>query len=137
MIENKKPNKGIAVDAWCEGNPGKGGYKAVNIETNEILFVRDLEYTTNNIAEFMAIVHSMKWCKDRNIQTTIWSDSMTGLAWVKHKKTKTNIDWSKNPELKKKVIFCENYLISNNVMETKKWETKLWGEIPADFGQKK
>ena len=39
----------IAVDGWCKGNPGKGGYKAIDIDTKDILFQRDTNLISRTI----------------------------------------------------------------------------------------
>lgn len=131
-----KPKNGIAVDAWCQGNPGKGGYKAVDIKTKEILFEWSCKYTTNNLVEFIAICHAMMWRDKHRPNEPIWSDSMTAMAWVKHKATKTKIDFTKAPDLKIRHDRCLEYLSNKDANRIHKWATKQWGEIPADFGRK-
>ena len=131
----RKPNKGIAVDGWCSGNPGKGGYKAVDISTGKKLFEWSCDYTTNNLVEFIAIVHAMMWCEKYRPNEIIWTDSMTAISWVSNKKARTKIDFTKASDIQKRVEVCNTYLKQKS-HPLKKWMTKEWGEIPADFGRK-
>jgi ribonuclease HI len=128
----------IAVDGWCKGNPGKGGYKAINIDTKEIIFERDTNLTTNNIAEFIGLVHTMMWVKNKGVDATIYCDSVTALAWVRNKKIKTSLNLDKNPKIKDAIDIAINFLSDNDFNDFKilKWNTKEWGENPADFGHK-
>ena len=67
-----------------------------------------------------------------------YSDSITAISWVILKICQSNL----KPEQNNKEVFilierAINWLKSNSY-ETQilKWETKKWGEIPADFGRK-
>lgn len=131
-----KPKTGIAVDAWCQDNPGRGGYRGLDLRTGQVLFQWSCQYTTNNLVEFIAIVHAMKWRDKYRPNEKIWSDSMTALAWVKNKATKTKIDFTKAPDLKDRHDKCLKYLSKESRNHIHKWNTKSWGEIPADFGRK-
>ena len=60
------------------------------------------------------------------------------MGWVKKKKCNTKLKkTSKNARIFELVTRAEHWL-KNNTYNTKvvKWETKAWGEIPADFGRK-
>ncbi len=131
----KKPKRGIAVDAWCQNNPGKGGWRGVDLETGKVLFEAKCDMTTNNIGEFLAIIHAILWKTKNGDVRTIYTDSMTALSWVKHKKCKTKLDMSALPKLSRSIKRGEALLSSQDV-NIEKWLTKLWGEIPADFGRK-
>jgi len=128
---SNKPVKGICVDGGTEGNPGPCFYRGVDIETNTVLFEKHLGEGTNNIAEFLAIVHAIHYCEKNNIEPNIWSDSKTAIAWVRNKKANTTIDGPITNRLTKACEYLKNKDIVIN-----KWKTKHWGEIPADFGRK-
>lgn len=127
-----KPTKGICVDAGTIGNPGICFYRGLDLETGKLLFEANIGMGTNNIAEFLACVHAIHYVKSNNIKLDIYSDSLTAIAWVKHKKVKTTF---KGDILKRLLKACD-YLIENNTIQIKKWETTIWGEIPADYGRK-
>ena len=126
-----KPKRGICVDGGTEGNPGPCFYRAVDIETNKVLFKKHLGEGTNNIAEFLAIVHAIHYCEKHNLEVNIWSDSITAITWIKNKKVNTSI---KGPIIDRLNKACE--YIKNKDILINKWKTKHWGEIPADFGRK-
>ena len=129
----------LSVDAACSGNPGKMEYRGVWTATGEELFrMGPFEGATNNIGEFLAIVHGLAWLKKQNLAMPIYSDSMTAQAWIRQKKCKSKLEpTAKNAAVFELVARAEKWLFENK-FETKilKWQTDLWGEIPADFGRK-
>ncbi len=129
----------ICVDAACSGNPGLMEYRGVDTKSGKEIF-RKGPYpdATNNIGEFLALVHGLAFLKNRNINCPIYSDSMTALSWVKKKKAKTKLELtSKNSNIFELIQRAEYWLINNEIEVTLlKWPTELWGEIPADFGRK-
>lgn len=93
---------------------------------------------TNNIVEFLGIVHALRYCTENELDLPIYTDSQTAISWVKAKNART-----KQPRnatnlelfllLDKAVLWLKSNEYSNPIL---KWETKVWGEIPADFGRK-
>ena len=128
----------LAVDAACSGNPGMMEYRGVYIATGEEVFHFGPMFGTNNIGEFLAIVHGLALLKQKGIDIPIYSDSYNALLWVKGKKCKTKLPRdSKSEELFGYVDRAEKWLKGNSYTTTLiKWETDKWGEIPADFGRK-
>lgn len=129
----------ISVDAASSGNPGKMEYRGVDTQTEKQLFHQGpFHEGTNNIGEFLALVHGLAYLKKSKSDRKIYSDSKIAMGWVKKKKCNTKLKkTSKNRDLFDLIIRAETWL-SNNSYSTKilKWETKVWGEIPADFGRK-
>ncbi len=129
----------IAVDGAWNITTGVVEYQAVCLDTYETLFHKGpFEDGTNNIVEFLAIVHALALCKQHSWTVPIYSDSKIALGWVKDKKAKTNHPPSeKNKKLFEMLARAEKWL-ENNTYENPliKWETKAWGENPADFGRK-
>lgn len=128
----------MAVDAACSGNPGMMEYRGVYVGTGEEIFHFGPIYGTNNIGEFLAIVHGLALLKQRGIEIPIYSDSYNALLWVKAKKCRTKLPRdSKSEELYAYVDRAEKWLKENSyTTRLIKWETDKWGEIPADFGRK-
>lgn len=130
----------ICVDAACSGNPGDMEYRGVVTTTGRELFkVGPFPEGTNNIGEFLAIVHALALLKKAGKpKTCIYTDSQTAMAWIRDKKLKSTLQ----PTSRNKPIFelVERALIwlRQNTYENKiiKWDTARWGEIPADFGRK-
>jgi len=129
----------ISVDAASSGNPGKMEYRGVDTQTHKELFRQGpFEQGTNNIGEFLAIVHGLAYLKQRSSDRIIYSDSRTALSWVKKKRCNTKLKrQKKNSALFELVDRAVHWLETNDYDTTLvKWETKAWGEIPADFGRK-
>ncbi len=129
----------IAVDAACSGNPGKMEYKGVYVKTGEVLFQQGpFGEGTNNVGEFLAIVHGLAFLKQRGSELPLYTDSRTAMAWIKAKKTKTLLEeTSANKPIFELLKRAENWLATQSyTTQILKWETEVWGEIPADFGRK-
>ena len=129
----------ISVDAASSGNPGKMEYRGVDTQTYQQLFHQGpFLQGTNNVGEFLALVHGLAYLKQIKSDRDIYSDSKIAIGWVKRKKCNTKLKrTAKNKRLFELIVRAENWL-KNNQYSTKimKWETKAWGEIPADFGRK-
>jgi ribonuclease HI len=128
----------LAVDAACSGNPGMMEYRGVYIATGEEVFHFGPMFGTNNIGEFLAIVHGLALLKQKNLDLPIYSDSYNALLWVKGKKCKTKLPRNEKSEQLFGYIDRAEKWLKENSYSTKliKWETDKWGEIPADFGRK-
>jgi ribonuclease HI len=129
----------ISVDAASSGNPGIMEYRGVDTKTKKQLFIQGpFQEGTNNIGEFLAIVHGLALLKKNNSDKLIYTDSKTAISWVKKKTCNTKLERStKNETLFELVDRALNWLKTNTYTTViVKWETKAWGEIPADFGRK-
>ncbi len=134
------PNfESLSVDAACSGNPGVMEYRGVYSKTAEEIFRQGpFKEGTNNIGEFLALVHGLAFLKQKNSPLPIYTDSKTALAWVRNKKANTLlVKNNDNALLFDLVTRAENWLKENKyTTKILKWETVVWGEIPADFGRK-
>jgi ribonuclease HI len=130
----------ICVDAACDGSPGKVEYRGVLTETGKQIFhAGPFADGTNNIGEFLAIVHALTWMVKQNVQLPVYSDSENGIAWVNTGQCRTKLKRSsKNVLLFALIRSAENWLAENELLDNEvlKWDTELWGENPADFGRK-
>ena len=109
------------------------------LKTKKQLFIQGpFEEGTNNIGEFLALVHGLAFLKQKKSARILYTDSRTALSWVKKKKCNTKLQRSsKNESLFVLVDRAVDWLDKNSYTSTiVKWETKAWGEIPADFGRK-
>lgn len=128
----------IAVDGACN-NKGDAEYQGVYTDTETLLFREGpFKGGSNNIMEFLALVHALAYCKKHKLNLPIYSDSRIAINWVQKKYINTSI--KKTNENKKVFELIHRALkwIKTNSYQNKilKWETKAWGEIPADFGRK-
>lgn len=135
-----KPNlRSICVDAAVSGNPGKMEYRGVDTETKKQLFRQGpFDEGTNNIGEFLAIVHGLAYLKKHNSDRILYTDSRTAMGWVRKGHCNTKLKPSEaNEKLFEMIDRAETWLASESYKTViVKWETKAWGEIPADFGRK-
>ena len=130
----------LTVDAACSGNPGKMEYRGVlNHNKQEVFKMGPFKNGTNNIGEFLALVHGISLLKKKGLHSLpIYSDSKIAMSWIKKKTCRTNITFDvSNSDLLTLIHRAEKWLKENSFSNPiLKWETKAWGEIPADFGRK-
>lgn len=128
----------IAVDAACSGNPGKMEYRGVHVASGQEIFHFGPIFGTNNIGEFLAIVHALALSVQKGWNMPVYSDSVNAQLWVKHKKCKTKLERNEKSQKVFEMIDRAEKWLANNKYNIKilKWETDKWGEIPADFGRK-
>ncbi len=129
----------ISVDAACSGNPGIMEYQGVDTLSKRRIFHQGpFPEATVNIGEFLAIVHALAMLKKIRSNMPIYSDSNTAIAWLKKKKVNTKLEENeKNKEVMEMLYRAEKWVQENEFSnEIIKWPTRVWGEIPADFGRK-
>lgn len=130
----------ISVDAACSGNPGIMEYRGVETFSQMELFkIGPYNGGTNNLGEFLALVHGLAHLhKLGDEKTLIYSDSRTAMAWVRNVKVKTTLKRKASNKVLFEHVDRAIHWLKNQKYKTKivKWDTKRWGEIPADFGRK-
>ncbi len=130
----------VAVDAACSRNPGPVEYRCVDVMTGAELFhIGPLEDGTNNIGEFLALVHALAHFEKVGMpEVTIYSDSRTAMAWVRNRHARTKLQPTPaNATIRMLLERAENWLATHTPRNpVLKWDTEHWGEIPADFGRK-
>lgn len=129
----------ICVDGAHSFSTHLSEYQGVYTKTGERIFYQGpFKYGSNNLMEFLAIVHALALCKQKGWNVPIYSDSKTAINWVKEKEVNTNIARSQeNEEIFDLVARALEWLNQNTYEnEILKWDTKSWGENPADFGRK-
>jgi ribonuclease HI len=129
----------ISVDVGCSGNPGIVEYKGVDTRTGEIIFYQGpIAKGTNNLGEFLAIVHALAYLKKLGSNKTIYTDSITALSWLRKKEVSTNLVRDASTEeiwtlVDRALKWIKSNTYTNRIV---KWDTRKWGEIKADFGRK-
>lgn len=129
----------ISVDVGTRGNPGPIEYQGVDTRTGEVLFAKGpIPNGTNNVGEFLAIVHSLVYLKQLGSNKTIYSDSRTAMKWVREKKVATTLVRNESTKeiwnlVDRALRWLHMNSYTNKIM---KWDTEYWGEIKADYGRK-
>ena len=133
-IGTPDPNS-ISVDAACNAKTGDCEYRGVITDSGTELFrVGPYPHGSNNIGEFLAIVHALAYLKKNRSDLMIYTDSRIAMRWVDIKKARPKNAGTKSKSL---IARAEQWLKENEYKNPIiKWETKVWGEIPADFGRK-
>ena len=128
----------LAVDAACSGNPGPMEYRGVYLLTGQQIFHFGPVYGTNNVGEFLAIVHGLALLKKKGIKMPVYSDSRLAMGWIKQKRCRTKLErTARTEELFQLIERAERWLRDNQWdVPLLKWQTDRWGEVPADFGRK-
>lgn len=128
----------LAVDAACAGNPGPMEYRGVHLASGKEIFHFGPIYGTNNIGEFLAIVHALALLERSGRKIPLYSDSATAISWIRHKQCRTRLSKTAQTSavyemIKRAEDWLKSRRITNPIL---KWDTEDWGEIPADFGRK-
>jgi len=128
----------ISVDAACSGNPGAMEYQGVHTQDKTQLFHQQFPLGTNNIGEFLAIVHALALLQQQGLDKPVYTDSRIAMGWVRRKKCKTTLPRNARTQRLYQLIDRAEAWLKNNTYDTPilKWDTERWGEIPADFGRK-
>ncbi|NNC83499.1 MAG: ribonuclease H [Flavobacteriales bacterium] len=125
----------ISVDAASNAQTGVFEYRGVITDSaTEIFRVGPFQAGSNNIGEFLAIVHALAYLKKNRSSLPIYSDSRIAMGWVKKGKAAPK---KAGPKARSLIQRAEKWLKDNSYDNPIwKWHTKVWGEIPADFGRK-
>jgi ribonuclease HI len=130
--------KTLSVDAGYSSKSGVMDYRGVWTDTGEVYFEKSFNVGTNNLGEFLAVVHALSLMKKDNILFDIYTDSVTAMAWVRNKKVNTKLEEDGSTyELWNVIRRAESWLKENDYKsQIMKWKTSDWGEIKADFNRK-
>jgi len=130
----------LSVDAACSGSPGIMEYRGVWTKSAEHVFHQGpFPLGTNNVGEFLALIHGLAYLqKIGENSMPIYTDSRTAMSWLRNKKVKTTLVHNEKTKqlhelVRRGLNWLDNNTYNNPVI---KWETEVWGEIPADFGRK-
>ena len=140
QVESPPALPSLCVDAACSGSPGKLEYRGVDTQSGKEIFrVGPFADGTNNVGEFLAVVHALTWLMKHRREMPVYSDSENAISWVFTGECKTKLKHTgRNAALFAMIHSAENWLAENELMDESvlKWDTAEWGENPADFGRK-
>lgn len=131
----------LTVDGASSGNPGWCEYRGVWLDSHEVAFASEPFWGTNNIAEFLALVHGLAQMLQSTERYPIYSDSRTAISWVRRCECRSahrSACLARDPL--RRIQRAEAWLAGQNIKALipyiRKWDTEAWGEIPADYGRK-
>ncbi len=132
------PPEALTVDAACSGNPGPMEYRGVELGSGRELFRLGPMHGTNNLGEFLAIVHGLAWLVRAERPGPLFSDSRVAMGWVGRIRVgSTLVREPRTDEVWRLVDRALRWLRNTpQYPRVLKWPTRRWGEIPADFGRK-
>lgn len=129
----------ISVDVGTHGNPGPIEYQGVDTRTGKVIFsYGPIQKGTNNLGEFLAIVHALAYLHEKGSNKTIYTDSRIAIKWVREKKVSTTLVKDASTKevwelVDRAMDWLRHHTYENKIL---KWDTKSWGEIKADYGRK-
>lgn len=119
---------------------GVAEYRGMDLKNNTLLFQGGpYPHATNNIVEFLAIVHALAYCEKHGLANMpVYSDSQTAILWVQKGRANTRkADPDGASPVHALIRRAEQWLASHSWRNPLlKWDSARWGEIPADFGRK-
>lgn len=113
-------------------------YQGVLYPSRQVAFrVGPYQQGTNYLAEFLALVHALAYCKQQNLALPIYSESQPALDWVRQGAVHTSYQCTlDNQQLFALVDRAEAWLKANTYPnQLLRWYSRQWGENPADFGR--
>lgn len=132
----------LCVDAACDARRWIMEYRAVRLDTGEEVFAEGpFERANANFGEFLAIVDALRRVADGTAPPTIYSDSLTARAWVRKRALNSGFlrEGKAGPEVSARLEDALAWLKArpaDTKDDIRVWETRRWGEIPADYGRK-
>ncbi len=131
-VTDKRPSEGICSDAGTHGNPGPCEFQVTDLR-GKLLLHRHLGVHSNNYAELAGIEGMIQVAIERG-ETLLWTDSKIAMIWIRSQRLGESVH---EPEQIMALIRRINELLrAHPQIKLHKWETRAWGQIPADFGRK-
>lgn len=134
MMSVLRPFEGIATDGAHSMKEGCTRYRGVDLKTGKEIFYEDLGNKTVNMGEFLGVVTAIKYIREHDYTPrVVYTDSITAITWCRNKKTNSK---KKSADMLRAEVFLRAFASEIENIEIVHWNTNLWGEIPADFGNK-
>lgn len=131
----KRPVSGIATDGAHSAKERLTRFRAVDLFSGKELLCESVGNWTNNIGEFLGIIAAVKYILEHpEAPKIIYSDSITAVTWYQSRRTASSRHC---PALLKAEIFLKAMEERLKDIRVEHWDNRRWGEIPADFGNKK
>lgn len=132
-VPNEIPTEGICSDGACSGNPGPSEYQVTDLAGNRIIH-KKLGIRSNNFAEIAGIGAMVKYAIASKETNLLWTDSKIALGWILTQRIGQTVH--DRSLIVKMAHIIHELLKEHPELVLKKWKTRSWGQIPADFGRK-
>lgn len=127
-----RPTAGIAVDGAHSVKRGLTRYRAVDLATGAVLFEQAVGNRTANVGEFLGVVAAARYILDQGFTpAVIYTDSTTALSWYRSGRAATR---RRCAAVLRAEVFLRVMAAPLAAVRVCHWDTRRWGEIPADFG---
>ncbi len=126
------PTIGICSDAGTKGNPGPCEYQITDLDGHQLEH-KFLGVHSNNYAE-LAGIGAMVQYAIRSAHELLWTDSKIAMGWISTGRVGETVH--EREVIIKMAKKIQQLLDEHPSIQLKKWHTRRWGEIPADFGRK-
>lgn len=130
--QGDRPTAGICADAGTHGNPGPCEYQVCDLSGTTLAHAH-LGVHSNNYAELAGIAAMIEYALAHE-HRVLWTDSQIAMGWIDTGRVGPTVHEREQVIAMAKAIKAK--LRAHPQLELRKWHTKTWGEIPADFGRK-
>lgn len=129
-----RPADGIATDGAHSTKLGRTRYRGMDLATGTILFSQQAGNRTANVGEFLGVVAAARYILEHHyVPAIIYTDSTTAISWYHAGRAATR---RRCPDVLRAEVFLRLMAVPLAVVEIRHWDTRRWGEIPADYGEK-
>lgn len=144
------PSFGLVSDASCRGDSkskqrdgyfhGKVEWQVRDLATGE--FVRSShvqEHSTGPIGETLGVITALRYLHEKGDHTTpVYCDNETAIEWVQARVCRSKLPLNlKTASTITDLNHAFDWLNEKKPRNpVRKWQTKIWGENPADFNRK-
>ena len=129
-----RPTSGIATDGAHSAKRVLTRYRGVDLATGAVLFEASAGNRTANVGEFLGVVAAARHILlHGHSPSVIYSDSTTALAWYRAGRAATR---RRCPAVLRAEVFLRLMAAPLAGIGVRRWDTRRWGENPADFGEK-
>lgn len=125
--------RSIVVGSFHDNSKGK--YRGVDVATGKVIFEKQFIGGTNNLFEFLAVVHALALVHGEN--KVVYTSSTTAIAWVRDRSVKSTAHGKRVAEDKvlfqilfKAIDWLHKHPVHNDVL---RWEKEFFGESPAKY----
>lgn len=130
----------FCTDAAGSWSSNRAEYRGLMMPSGDVAFaVLPIESLSINTAETLAIIEGLRWMKENGVHLPLYTDSKIAMGWIKRGEFRLGAAASERltPFAGETIKKARAWLLENPpTVDIRKWHTRSWGEIPADYGRK-